>query len=84
MITPSVEWFDIIVTFNYLLLREMEMHIVDFEEKCYYRLLGLLTLLPSGYVMYWTIRFNIKQDRRCTYNVAILRVRLNIVAMESQ
>jgi len=52
MITPSVEWFDIIVTFNYLLLREMEMHIVDFEEKCYYRLLGLLTLLPSGYVMY--------------------------------
>jgi hypothetical protein len=57
MITPSVEWFGIIVTFNYLLLREMGMHIVDFEKKCYYRLLGLLTLcclvvtlctVPSG------------------------------------
>jgi len=44
MISPSAEWFGIVVRFNYLLLREMEMPIVDFEENCCYRLLGLLTL----------------------------------------
>lgn len=44
MIIPSVEWFGNIVIFNYLLLREMEMPIFDFEENRYYRLLGSLTL----------------------------------------
>lgn len=84
MITPSVEWFDITVTFNYLLLHEMEMPIVDFEENCYYRRLGLLTLCCLVVTVYCTIIFNIKQDRRCMFNVAFLRVRLNIVAIERQ
>jgi hypothetical protein len=41
--------------------------------------LNIITLVTTC-----TTRFNIKQDRQCTYNVTLRRVRVTIVAVEKQ
>jgi len=44
----------------------------------------VVTLYTTIVVILYTTRFNVKQDRQCTYNVTLVCIRVTTVAVENQ